>query len=127
MAHYNLGFALLRLGDAAGGRESLVESVRLVRILRKGGTEGPFLEAAGAVASVVGESRRVARFLGAAEAWHEAAGRSRRDQADEAEHAHYAALARAALGAVAYAAAWDEGRALPLAKSFAEALAYLGC
>lgn len=127
LAHYNLGFALLRLGDAAGGRSALAESAHLSRALRKGGIEGPTLEAAGAVAGVAGEYLRAVHFLGAAQAWHEAAGRVVRDPADEAEHRHYAALARDALGAAAYAAAWNEGRALPLGESFAGALAYLGC
>ena len=127
LVSFNLSFAYLRCGDAAGARAALAESTRLNLSLGKIGVEGPTLEAAAALACVGEQPPLAARFFGAAQSWHVAAARARRDPADQAEYDFHAERARAALGAAAYATAWEDGRALPLAESFAEALDYLGC
>jgi predicted ATPase/DNA-binding SARP family transcriptional activator len=127
LALFNLSFVRLKLGDAAGARVALVESTHLNLALGKRGIEGPTLDAVAALACTGDQPQLAVRFFGAAQSWLVAASRARRDPADQAEYDQYTEQARAALGAAAYAAAWAAGHALPLADSFAEALAYLGC
>ena len=73
-----------------------------------------------AVAASRGEPGRAARLLGAAEALLETAGVPLYAQVDLELHQRAADAAREQLGEQAWAAAWDEGRAM----SFEEAVAY---
>ncbi|MBD0354543.1 MAG: tetratricopeptide repeat protein, partial [Rubrobacteraceae bacterium] len=73
-----------------------------------------------AVAASRGEPDRAARLLGAAEALLETAGVPLYAQVDLELHQRAADAAREQLGERAWAAAWDEGRAM----SFEEAVAY---
>jgi predicted ATPase/class 3 adenylate cyclase/DNA-binding CsgD family transcriptional regulator len=75
-----------------------------------------------AVAGARGQPARAARLLGAGEALREAAGVAL-DATDRALHDRAASEARPALGAGAFAAAWAEGRAMPLEQATAAALA----
>jgi hypothetical protein len=59
-----------------------------------------------------GDVRRAARLLGAAEEQRLTSGRSELPYAFEA--GRIGAAARAALGEAAFAAAWEEGRTLPI-------------
>jgi hypothetical protein len=61
----------------------------------------------------LGDSRRAATLMGAADAHHEEIGRSRLAQQD-AEIADAIDRARAALGAAAWAEAYERGRATPI-------------
>ena len=73
-----------------------------------------------AIAGAQGEPGRAARLLGAAEALLETAGIPLYAQVDPELYQRVADAAREQLGEQAWAAAWDEGRAM----SFEEAVAY---
>ena len=73
------------------------------------------------VALALGQPERAARLLGAVEAARETSGAGRIGDAWHAER--IVAAARTSLPEPAFAAAWEEGRALPLAEAVAEATA----
>jgi hypothetical protein len=86
----------------------------------KFGTAEQMLDLA-VMATELGQARRAARLLGAAEGFHRALGKNvhggQRDQADRAE-----AGVRAELGDAAFEEAREAGRALPFDRAVAEAL-----
>ncbi len=73
------------------------------------------------VALALGQPQRAAKLLGAVDAARETSGAGRIGDAWHAER--IVAAARTTLPAPAFAAAWEEGRALPLAGAIAEAAA----
>jgi hypothetical protein len=70
-----------------------------------------------AVAAAQGQPLKAARLLGAAAVLHEASANPQR-----LDHDRQAADLRAALGEAAFAAAWAEGRAMPLEAAVSLAL-----
>jgi predicted ATPase/class 3 adenylate cyclase len=80
------------------------------------------LSALAGVVAKRGQPASAARILGAASALMEAIGASMTTE-DEARVAETVSTARELLGEVAFAAAWEEGRAQPLDQAVAEALA----
>jgi predicted ATPase len=80
------------------------------------------LEGLARVASATGHYERAARLFGAAEVLRETVGWVP-DPHDQADHDQYVASARAGLAETAFAAAWDEGRAMTLEQAIEYALA----
>jgi C4-dicarboxylate-specific signal transduction histidine kinase len=80
------------------------------------------LSALAGVVAKRGQPASAARILGAASALMEAIGASMTTE-DEARVAETVSTAREFLGEVAFAAAWEEGRAQPLDQAVADALA----
>jgi DNA-binding NarL/FixJ family response regulator len=76
----------------------------------------------GVIANDQGQPLRAARLLGAAAALREAAGASV-SPLDRAGHQHELAAVRAAIGTDQFAAAWDEGQAMPAEAAIDYALA----
>jgi hypothetical protein len=124
-----LGRARLAQGDHAGACEFLCASVALLR--EEGATaclahtlEGFARLALAPTADPAGPAR-AARLLGAAQALCDALG-SPLMPIEQALYERTVAAARASLGTAAFAAAWAEGRALPLEQAIAAALAARG-
>jgi len=119
---HTLGHVLRAQGDSARAIACFSES--LTRYWKMGHKEGTSLCLNGfaGVAGEMGQPVRAARLFGAAEALRETIGLSR--QSDErAIYDRSVAAVRAQLEEAAFAAAWAEGRAMPLEQAIAEALA----
>jgi predicted ATPase/DNA-binding CsgD family transcriptional regulator len=124
-----IGYALAGLGKVARAdgeyghaatlyAESL--TLRWERVGDKVSIAGS-LRGLASIAALTGDPVRAGRLYGAADALREAIGAPVPQHHDLAETAVRAA--RAALGEAAFGAAWQAGRALPLAEAVAEALA----
>ena len=83
------------------------------------------LEGLGCVASARGNYVRAARLFGAAELLRESL-RSRRDRDYQREIAQHMNSAQTALGDIAFASAWAEGRAMTLEQAIEYALTPAG-
>jgi len=119
---HTLGYVLRTQGDNVQAAVCFSES--LTRYWKMGHKEGTSLCLNGfaGVAGEMGQPVRAARLFGAAEALRETIGLSR--QSDErAIYDRSVAAVRAQLEEAAFAAAWAEGRAMPLEQAIAEALA----
>jgi len=116
----NLGVMALMQGDLAGAAMLFRESLALKR--EAGDREGmaTTLVEMGTIAHAWEQPERAARLLGAAEGLRDAIGAPQRSYVWPHHEATVAAVRRE-LGAAAFAAAWTEGRALPVARAIAEA------
>jgi tetratricopeptide (TPR) repeat protein len=109
----DLGDMVREQGDYAAARAHYAESLA-IRV-RLGYKAGILRDLAGLVAVAVeqGQHERAACLMGVAGALREAMGASR-PPVVRAEHDRTVAIIRTALGDEAFAAAWAEGRAMPL-------------
>jgi predicted ATPase len=121
--------ALDGLGDVArlrgdGARAAALYREALAGRAEVGEREGiaDSLERLAWLAAAGPGAERAARLFGAAEALREEIAVPRRPR-EGAEHGRGVAAARSALGAEAFAVAWEAGRALPLEQAVTEALA----
>jgi len=122
-----VGHTLFRLGEVAEAegeheeaRRCYLEGLETLEAIADRWGMAVVLDALGRLSVVVGQAERGARLLGAAEALCELIGASvlpsEREGYDRA-----VAEARLALGEPAFAAAWAEGRTLPLDQAVAHA------
>jgi predicted ATPase/class 3 adenylate cyclase len=121
MSLSNLGCVVQRQGDDRRSAALFAESLALGRELdlRNGVTASCL---AGLAAAATAEHpERAARLLGSADALLEATGTCM-EPADRPDYEQFSARVRAALDEAAFAAAWAQGRALPLEQAIAEAL-----
>ena len=108
-------------GDHARARTLLTESMMIFWQNAASAYVGRCLEGLGQIACAQGEMTRAARFLGATAQFRTAHGIAI-TPADRSDHDHAVATAHTALGAEAFAAAWEEGAALPLKQIVAEVI-----
>jgi len=125
MALDALAEAALERGAVADAADLLAESAALHRAL--GGTDqaAASLETLARLAAAQGRPAWAARLLAAAEPLR-AAGSARRTPRRQGMHDHLVGVARAALGAEAWAAAWAAGGAEPWERAVAAFLAETG-
>ncbi|HEU5432322.1 MAG TPA: LuxR C-terminal-related transcriptional regulator [Thermomicrobiales bacterium] len=116
------GFAALRMGDAAAARATYAASLTLARELDQPWWIAWALAGAAELALRDADPARAARLLGAATALRDAIGAIRETRILAADR-RTADAAQAALGADGFAAAFAEGRSLPVDAAIAEALA----
>jgi non-specific serine/threonine protein kinase len=116
----SLGFVLLGQGEYGEAKALLAESLSLRRELGDQVGMVQCLAGLAGIANSVGQPERAARLFGAAEALRAASG-ARLSPADRVDYDHNLAAARGQLGESAFAAAWDEGRAMTLEEAIAEA------
>ena len=128
VALYHLAVVAEARGDAERAAGLLAEGVRLSAETRDRAHLAHCLEGLAAVAGARGEAERAARLFGAAEAFLEVVGGPVYSyyRPDRARRAHLIAAGRTALGEPAFAAAWEEGRALTFEEAVAYALAHHG-
>ena len=118
----NLGGIACERGDRDVARALFEESLVMRQELgdRRGIAES--LEGLGAVACALGHPERAARLWGAAERLHEELG-APMSPLDRRQHTVQVAAARSALGDdAAFAAAWQQGRAMVLERAVTYAL-----
>jgi hypothetical protein len=108
-------------GDHSLARELYRESIQAGRAVQFRLVCALCLEGLAMLAADEGQPGRAARLYGAADGLREATG-TPVEAADRAAHERAAAVSRAALGEEVFAAAWAEGRALPLDDAIALAL-----
>ena len=116
----NLGHIARDQGDYGEAAILFRRSLRLVHDLGNEQTVALCLAALAGVAALQGRHERAARLFGAADALREAS-RGLQPAPDLAASERGQTVARAALGEAAFARAWDEGRALPVAEAVAYA------
>jgi tetratricopeptide (TPR) repeat protein len=114
---YDTGRLVLEQHDLAGAAVRFGESARLLHVLGAG--EGVAMNLIGLATVMIQHQELVqaARLLSAAEAQHRIAA-----SAERAEYDRTVAVVRAHLDEATFAAAWAEGRAMPLEQAIAEAL-----
>jgi tetratricopeptide (TPR) repeat protein len=120
-ASIDLGNALVEAGDAAAARRCLIEVLALAR---PDGARIHLVHGLNGLgrAAAQGDPALAAQLWGAAEALREVVG-AIPTPLERARQGRYEALARAALGAGGFAAAWEAGHALPLDEAIALARA----
>lgn len=119
---HNLGYLALRRGDTRRALRLFRESLAL---FRDQGDQRGIADCLTGLAGVLGamkQPERAVRLFGAAEAQREATGATMWP-ANEPDYARSLTLVRGQLDEPAFAAAWAVGRALPLERATAEALA----
>jgi hypothetical protein len=109
-----------RQGDHALARALYEEGLALARELRERLVISTFLEGLARLAGAHGQPRYGAQLFGAANGLGEPG--MPRALSEQAEYEQAIVALRAALGEEAFAAAWAEGRALPLDEAIALAL-----
>ncbi len=120
-ALYGLGMTACREGDPdKSARSAFAESLTLYRELGDKRGIASVLEGMAELAHAEGNAERAARLWGAAESLREALG-APMPPCNRAAYERHVAAARAALGE-RFAAAWAQGRALPLEQAIADAL-----
>jgi tetratricopeptide (TPR) repeat protein len=117
----NLGNVLYQQGAHGRARALFEEGLLLSRDIGAQDLGENALEALTRVAGAQGQARQAALLGGAAEALREALGTPLPPD-ERAGHASAVQVARTALGEERFAAAWAEGRALPLEEAIALAL-----
>jgi ATP/maltotriose-dependent transcriptional regulator MalT len=117
---YQLGRLRLLQENEADATALLSDSLLLFREMGDDHRAAECLERLAIVAGSRHHDATAARLFGAAEATRDALGASL-SPADRDEHEPRVASARAALGATAFAASWEEGRALTLEEALEEA------
>jgi predicted ATPase/transcriptional regulator with XRE-family HTH domain/Tfp pilus assembly protein PilF len=117
----NLGHIARDQGDYGEAAILFRRSLRLVHDLGNEQTVALCLAALAGVAALQGRPERAARLFGAADALREAS-RGLVPAPDLAASERGQAIARATLGEAAFARAWAEGRALPVAEAVAYAI-----
>jgi predicted ATPase/Tfp pilus assembly protein PilF len=125
---WGIAHALASLGQVAREQREYAratalyqESLALFREVGDPRSIARNLEGLAAVAGAQGQAARAARLCGAAEMLRETMG-TPLPPVDRARYAHAVAAARAQFDAAAFAAAWAEGRTLPLEQAIADAL-----
>ncbi|HEX5505900.1 MAG TPA: protein kinase, partial [Thermomicrobiales bacterium] len=121
MALTRLGMATLLQGDAARARTFLREALTLYRELGDPRATAECLEGLAGVAGAQGSPARAARLFGAAAALRADLGVPM-PSFIRRYYEHFLAAARAHADEAAFAAAWAEGEALPLAEAITYAL-----
>jgi hypothetical protein len=116
-----LGMVALAQGDDGRAAALLQESLRNSRDIGSRDLGGESLEGLSWVVAAQGQPRRAAALSGAADALRAALAVPLQPDR-RAEHDRAVDAMRAALGEEAFAAAWAEGRALPLDEAIALAL-----
>ena len=120
---YNLALVAQARGDCDRAARLYAEGLRLADELGDAANLAYCLEGLAGVAAR-GEPERAARLYGSAEALLDTVGGPRHPYVpDRSAHRGTVAALRARLGEEAYAAAWAAGRALPLERAVAYALA----
>jgi len=117
----SLGWVAMRQRDFARTRALLGESLAVRKDIGDRGGMAWCLERLAEVALSEDEAEKAAQVFGAAESLREATG-SAIDPADQPEYQRYMAALRSQLGETAFAAAWTEGRVMPLEQAIAFAL-----
>jgi hypothetical protein len=112
---------VLSQGDLGAARALFEESLAILRELDHKPNIAQNLERLAALAVAQAQSERAARLIGTAEGLRSAMG-APLPPADRAEHDRSVAAARTALGEEAFAAAWAEGRMMPLKAAVSYAL-----
>jgi DNA-binding NarL/FixJ family response regulator len=120
---HNLGQLATLRGDAPQGTAHFAEALALQQDLGDRRGQAFSLSGLAATAALMQQAERAARLFGAADGLVAQAGVVL-EALDVAIYARHRQAARAALGAAAFSAAWDAGRALPLAEACAEAMAF---
>jgi tetratricopeptide (TPR) repeat protein len=118
---YHLGGVALSERDYGTARAHLVESLAIFQELGQKRGIAHDLERTAVVAAAQAQSELAARLFGAAERLRAAMG-APLSPAERVEHDRSVAALRTALAEAAYAAAWTEGRAMPLEEITASAL-----
>jgi len=121
-AYLGLGRALDQRGDAERAGKLLGEALTAFHGLGDRISIAGCLEAVARRRAGQGAATDAARFCGAAAGLWAATGAARQGQ-DARDHERAVTVARAALGAAGFAAAWAAGQELPLAEVVAEAAA----
>jgi non-specific serine/threonine protein kinase len=117
---FRLGEVAASVGDLEEARRRHLESLAVVEETSDRWGMAMVLDALGRLAVAMGEAERGARLLGAVEALCEVTGASVLPS-DRRGYDRAVANARRALGDRAFAAAWAEGRTLPLEQAAAQA------
>ncbi|MBU0490556.1 MAG: tetratricopeptide repeat protein [Chloroflexi bacterium] len=120
-ALHNLGHVALHQGDGRRVAALFAESLALYRDLERPAGLARCLAGLAGVAGAEGQPARAARLFGAAEALLEAA-HAHLDATDQAEWDHNVGLVRAQLDEETLAAAWAEGREMPVQRVITYAL-----
>jgi tetratricopeptide (TPR) repeat protein len=115
-----LGRVALFQGDAVQAVVRYQESIRLAQEMGQQSLAIECLEGLAEVATMWGRAERAAHLFGAAEAWREVIN-SPLSRAERSTYERVVAAVRAQLGDAACAAAWAQGRAMPLEQVIAEA------
>jgi len=118
-----LGVLAVRQGDWERALACYKECLSLCGGARTPGVIAECLEGMARTASLRAAHERAAILFGAVEALFQILGGHLPLWADESDHDRYVASTRARLGEAAFAAAWDEGRAMTLEQAVAYALA----
>jgi len=113
MERRNLGIVLLRQRDYDRAAAAYADSLLLRDPAKNPWVSYQSLEGLACIACARGHHRRAAILFGAANSLQELL-RSRRDQDYQVEINQYVKATRTSLGERAFAAAWAEGRAMPL-------------
>jgi predicted ATPase/class 3 adenylate cyclase len=117
----NLGSVVSAQGDYAAARTLLEQSLSIRTELGHGLWAVGGLEELAAVLLAQGYAQNAVRLWGAVAALRESAG-SPQPPSGRERYAHQVAQARSALDAAVFAAAWEEGRAMPWKRAVAYAL-----
>ncbi len=112
----NLGIVALHRSDYERAQAFFMESLSLVKEFWDPYITEGCVNGLAALSAARGDHARAARLLGASAALCETFG-LRRAPPDQADHERQVASTRSALGEIAFAAAWTEGRAMTLAES----------
>ncbi|MGH7728406.1 MAG: ATP-binding protein, partial [Vulcanimicrobiaceae bacterium] len=116
----NLGAVAYATGEPEAARLRYREALRILETLGSKSASAAICEEFAPVLCTLGEPLRAAHLLGAAEALRREIG-SPRFPSDVARYEGTLAAVRAALGAEAFAAAWNEGASMTLERALAEA------
>jgi DNA-binding CsgD family transcriptional regulator len=119
---HDLGYVALEQGDLRRAAALFAECLVLTERLGNAPRCGLILVGLAGVAIREGQAVRAARLFGAAEAVRDASGIAL-EVTDRGTYDHHVAITRRALGADLFAAAWAQGRAMPLEQAIAYALA----
>jgi len=122
----NLGHLALRLGDDREAAARFAESLALSRGTHIPGVITECLDGLARVASARGAYQRAALLFGTTEASLEALGGELALWSDVSERQRYLATARSGIGDEAFAAAFNEGRAMTLEQAIVYALTEVG-
>ena len=107
---HSLGTVALRRGDLTAAEAQYTEALARFRSAGDGWGQALCLEGLAEVAAAAGRPAHAVRLFGAADAWRESNGAPVPPN-DRADQARALSSAAGALGEVAYAVAWADGRA----------------
>jgi predicted ATPase/signal transduction histidine kinase len=127
---WNLGDVSLAQNDQAGARDLFREVTTMLQAMNNGASLRALLRSFARLAVAQGQMESVARLLGTYDAlsenpnenWAETISTETASLAEDTGQRREAVLARGVLGEVAFAALWEQGRALTLQQAFDECL-----